>query len=151
MAKIRILSYIREGTTKLAITMTVKITRDKPGESVATPGDFLYKKRGLVRPSPWRINPPTTVKLRSRFDDRRSDVRSVFFARELNQTYSSVRKRACFFERPSDTDNIEDPSVSASTELTAPVFSPNIGTHDLQEAEPVRYCLYARKSSEAEE
>lgn len=34
---------------------------------------------------------------------------------------------------------------------TAPVFSTNIGTHDLQEVEPIRYCLYARKSSEAEE
>ncbi len=34
---------------------------------------------------------------------------------------------------------------------TAPVFSPNIGISGLQEQEPVRYCLYARKSSEAEE
>lgn len=34
---------------------------------------------------------------------------------------------------------------------TAPVFSPHIGTHDFPETEPIRYCLYARKSSEAEE
>lgn len=33
----------------------------------------------------------------------------------------------------------------------APVFSPNIGISNFQEQEPVRYCLYARKSSEAEE
>lgn len=34
---------------------------------------------------------------------------------------------------------------------TAPVFSPHIDPHDLPETEPIRYCLYARKSSEAEE